>query len=189
MIKLMKPIGVALDKCQRSESKISDAVEIWKDLEEEMKSFDEETNEKFAKRYKMALNEEHFLANIFDPKYLGARLTATEIEGALEWLHQNKPGLLGDVLNLRAKAQPFSKFMFENDTIGKMKPIDWWRSQDKLSPELTELAEQLLITCASSAEVERIFSTFGIVFTKLRNRLGIEKAHKLVFLFKILNRV
>ena len=38
--------------------------------------------------------------------------------------------------------------------------------------------------CASSASIERVFSTFGLVHSKLRNRLGIEKAAKLVFCFR-----
>ena len=41
---------------------------------------------------------------------------------------------------------------------------------------------------ASSASVERVFSTyFGFVHSKVRNRLGVEKAGKLVFLHKLLN--
>ena len=38
----------------------------------------------------------------------------------------------------------------------------------------------------SSASVERVFSTFGFVHSKVRNRLGIENAGKLVFLHKLL---
>ena len=41
---------------------------------------------------------------------------------------------------------------------------------------------------ASSASVERIFSRFGLIHSKLRNRLGVEKAAKLVFLYKVLNK-
>ncbi len=33
---------------------------------------------------------------------------------------------------------------------------------------------------ASSASVERLFSKFGFIYNKLRNRLGHEKAEKLV---------
>ena len=40
---------------------------------------------------------------------------------------------------------------------------------------------------ASSAGVERVFSSFGFVHSKVRNRLGIEKAGKLVFMYKLLN--
>ena len=41
---------------------------------------------------------------------------------------------------------------------------------------------------ASTADVERIFSFFGIVQSKLHNRLLLVKGAKLVFLFKILKQ-
>ena len=50
-----------------------------------------------------------------------------------------------------------------------------------------DLIISLLTAVASSASVERIFSTFGFVHSAVRNRLGIEKAGKLVFLFRVLN--
>ena len=36
--------------------------------------------------------------------------------------------------------------------------------------------------------LERIFSRFGLVHSKIRNKLGVEKAAKLVFLYKVLNK-
>ena len=45
-----------------------------------------------------------------------------------------------------------------------------------------------MIAKGSSAGVERIFSTFGLVQSKLRNRLGNEKAGKLVYLIKQFNK-
>ena len=41
---------------------------------------------------------------------------------------------------------------------------------------------------ATSPGVERMFSTFGFVHSKIRNQLGVEKAAKLAFLFKSLNK-
>ena len=41
---------------------------------------------------------------------------------------------------------------------------------------------------AATAGLERIFSTFGLVHSKLRNRLGTEKASKLTFIFRCLNQ-
>ena len=46
---------------------------------------------------------------------------------------------------------------------------------------------QLFTARASSAGIERVFSTFGLVHSKLRNRLGTQKAGKLVFMYKVLN--
>ena len=79
--------------------------------------------------------------------------------------------------------------MFQDDILKSVKPIDWWKSQrniDIIEKELP-IITQLLCAAASSASVERIFSTFGLVHSKLRNRLGTEKAAKLVFLYKYYN--
>jgi hypothetical protein len=37
-----------------------------------------------------------------------------------------------------------------------------------------------------SATIERIFSNFGMIQSKLRNRLGLAKAGKLVFCYRLL---
>ena len=49
--------------------------------------------------------------------------------------------------------------------------------------------KQLLIVVETSASVERLFSTYGLVHSKLRKQLDIEKAATLVFLYKALNSV
>lgn len=67
--------------------------------------------------------------------------------------------------------------------------LTWWQSQKQfISAELSSLTNQLFSTVASSAGVERLFSTFGIVHSKLRNRLGSEKSSKLVAVFQHFNR-
>ena len=49
------------------------------------------------------------------------------------------------------------------------------------------LCWRILGGVVSSAGIERIFSTFGFVHSKVRNRLGTAKAGKLVFIYKLLN--
>ena len=46
---------------------------------------------------------------------------------------------------------------------------------------------QLIASKPSSADVERVVSTFGLVHPKIRIRLGMEKAGKLVFMYNLLN--
>ena len=56
-------------------------------------------------------------------------------------------------------------------------------------PEIEALADVMIhvfSSPASSASVERVFSSFGLVHTKLRNRLGVERAAKLVFCYRML---
>lgn len=47
--------------------------------------------------------------------------------------------------------------------------------------------EVLLNAKATSATVERMFSTYGLVQSNIRNKLGLMKAANLVFLFNALN--
>jgi len=54
--------------------------------------------------------------------------------------------------------------MFQDHVIQTVKPIDWWKSQaDRLHADTSKAVLQLLTTTASSAGVERVFSSFGLV--------------------------
>ena len=56
------------------------------------------------------------------------------------------------------------------------------------SRDLIELICGLMAAVGSSASIERVFSTFGLVHSKVRYHLGVDKAGKLVFLRKLLNQ-
>jgi len=60
----------------------------------------------------------------------------------------------------------------------------WWTCVKKtckgVNPGLCDLAIMLICLLSSSASIERIFSNFGAIQTKLRERLGLEKAAKFV---------
>lgn len=91
-------------------------------------------------------------------------------------------------IKLNARSEPFRKHMFTPDVLRSVTAVQWWTAhRDVITGEAVDLAEQLLSARASSAAVERIFSTFGLVHNDLRNRLGTEKAGKLVFMFKCMN--
>ena len=59
---------------------------------------------------------------------------------------------------------------------------------NKLPSDFCRFFGSLLSCPPSSASIERLFSTFGIVWTKLRNRLGNEKAGKLVKVHRYLRQ-
>lgn len=56
----------------------------------------------------------------------------------------------------------------------------WWGSYGGQCPELQRIARRIVSQCISSSGCERSWSTFALVHTKLRNKLGFEKLHKLV---------
>jgi hypothetical protein len=58
---------------------------------------------------------------------------------------------------------------------------DWWTSYGGQCKELQKIAIKIVSQCCSSSGCERNWSTFALVHTKLRNRLGYEKLDRLVY--------
>lgn len=191
----LKVIAVALDKCQRNSCTISDATDIWKEVlqhfENEVEptgSVSQEELSNVRNRYKMAVTEIHFLAYLLDPQYLGQKLTNEEVDVALSYVSDYYPDVMPEVLAFRAMAPPFKKYLFIKNTVQNTNCLTWWRAQKQfISKNLYVLTTQLFSAVASTAGVERLFSTFGLVHNKLRNRLGGERAAKLVTIFQHYN--
>lgn len=189
LLKRLKPIAVALDSIQKDSCTIADGVEIWKTLKADLALENRDAKKKFQKRYDQALSPSHFLANIVHPKYRGKNLTTDEYGTGMDLAAQQHAAVVPDLVNYKAEASPFKSFMFQQNVLDSVKPLDWWKSHaDHLNQETVSVVHQLLTATASSAGVERVFSSFGLVHSNLRNRLGIEKAGKLVFLFKLMNK-
>lgn len=188
LLQRLKPIAVALDAVQRDNCGIADAVEIWKRLETDLALQNRESKKAFQKRLDQALTPSHLLANVIHPRYRGKSLTQSEYDTAMECASTQYSEMFPDLITFRTEASPFQSFMFKDTVVQTVAPLDWWKSQaDRLNPQTNAVAVQLLTAVASSAGVERVFSSFGLVHSNIRNRLGIEKAGKLFFLFKLLN--
>nr|XP_048724070.1 uncharacterized protein LOC125644334 [Caretta caretta] len=190
MLSILKPISVALNKMQENSCFIADVVEIWKELSEILKREicnDRVKLQALKKRLGQALSPANFLANILNARYQGQTLTAEEEELAMKWTSSNDPSIMPTIINFRAKCEPFKKYMFADDVLKKVTPVNWWKSLKHLDSETVEVIISLLTAVASDG-VERIFSSFGLIHSKLRNRLGPEKAGKLVFLFQIMKK-
>ena len=185
-------VGNALDKLQKDETTLSDAFEIWKGLIEETKL--ESYKSAFEKRFKQALTDVHFLANLTDPRYFGERLTSKQESDAEAWIQDHHPEFLPGLLALKIKdVEFFSKTVFEPTLKTSFKPSKLWKLVESKSAKLERLLsnfckffQQLHSVPCSSASIERVFSTFGMVWSKVRNRLGTEKAEQLVKVYRFL---
>lgn len=132
------------------------------------------------KRYGQAITGYHLLAYLMDPHFQNdlERITEEKKCRAMSLAEEEYPDLLTIILQMKAKAYPFNKaFLFDSSVISDLTFCSWWRA---LKGKMEEIYG-LLSGAASSTSVERMFSTFGLVHSKLRNRLGMEKAAKLVF--------
>lgn len=133
----------------------------------------------------------HYVANLLDPRYRGERFQndptrRMNVLTALESYAQ-KVGVavtLEDKLSLGAQLTSFRMRLgfFKTNMLNHPKPLVFWQNYLQF-PETKLLAQvgcRLLSIPASSAGVERSFSTQGYIHNKARNRLGEVKMEKLM---------
>lgn len=62
-------------------------------------------------------------------------------------------------------------------------PINWWNLLKSRYPLLSSVAIKVLSIPASSAASERNWSTYNFIHSKLRNRMVVDRAEKLVYIY------
>ncbi|KAM0827243.1 hypothetical protein ACQ4PT_068324 [Festuca glaucescens] len=67
------------------------------------------------------------------------------------------------------------------DGASRLSPTQWWLSLGGDVGTLQKYALRIVSQCTSSSGCERNWSTFALIHTQVRNRLGYEKLHKLVY--------
>lgn len=179
----LQPIATALNNVQGDEATIADACHEWLKLENcpELAPH----KELVLKRMDLAIQPFHYLAFMTDPKHRNdERLSEKQKEIAREWLLSVQPNSFSCLLAYEAGAEPFPRtFLQTKDVQAKV----WWKAlKNKEMCEFVELMVRLHSMPCSSASIERIFSNFSYIHNKLRNRLGVQKAAKLVFCYRML---
>jgi hAT family C-terminal dimerisation region len=109
-------------------------------------------------------------------------------ESGRKWLADQNPAylLIANMLAIEDENY-FPKSQMIEEIINSMDASSWWKiigmTGSIKNQDFLELVENLMILPASSSGIERIFSGMGNIITKTRNRLGLEKAEKLCFIF------
>ena len=185
LLRIFHPIACALNKMQRNTTTLGEAVEIWIEL---LGNIPKEVGgrDEVVQRSKQALDCPFFLlANVLDPRFTGSRLSPEQIDKARKFTEEEGPEVALALNLYLARAPPFRESMFHPNA----DPVPWWHV-GKLSgfpSELCCLALRLSGCGASTASLERNFSTMNFVYGQKRTSLGVEKAGKLTFLFRALN--
>jgi len=123
----------------------------------------------------------HKAANILDPKYFGKSFNSDDHNEAVEFIYQLSKHLdnieidarkvISDFANFKNKSGPFSKtkeylWVVSEET----EALHWWTAFCN-DTELGKIAIKILSLSATSAAVERTFSTYKDVHSSKRNRL------------------
>lgn len=183
----LEPIADALNRLQGDATSIADACEVWLSLLSSRSL--EPYKEKVEKRFHQAMTPCHYLANIMHPLFKGKKLKPCHISEAQDMMMKFHPDLLPDFLTLLSDTMKLPKALQDEKTMTSIKPGVWriCAERSKLFQDtFCQCAQKLLQMPASSASIERIFSNFGLIQTKLRNKPGVEKAGKLVFCYRML---
>ena len=172
-----------MDICQADNTGLAAACDAWMSLLEDTALDPHKATVK--KRFNQAIKPCHLVAYLLHPKYQESRLTNDQLELAHQWLLQKNPNYLAAAVAFETKSSPFPSSFF---SLSVMHPVVWWKglAKSELPEGFVDLIVSLQSACASSASIERIFSSFGIIHSKLRNRLGVDKAAKLVFCYRML---
>ena len=179
----LRPIATAIDESQSDHRSIADACHVWITLLQNPVLAPHKAA--VNKRFKQAITTEHLVAYHIHPRYQGEKLTPAQRIQVTEWMADRE--LLQPFISLQAQESPFPKTFFA-ESVRSMEPCTWWKATSSfgVSPQLITIANTLLSTPPSSASIERIFSNFGAIHTKIRNRLGNDKTSKLVFCYRML---
>ena len=182
----LKPVAVAIDIAQRDSTNLADGCALFLSLLEEPAL--QPHISAVEKRFKAAILPQHMLAYMMHPRYQGEHLTLDLVEVAKNWLVSRNPSFLPTAIAFQAQADPFPSSFFQPAALD-MNVVTWWvalNASMQLPEGFLALMLQLHSACASSASLERVFSNFGIIQSRLRNRLGLQKAAKLVFCYRML---
>lgn len=186
----LHPISAALDRAQSDHCSVADICDEWLNLiaHEDLAAI----RPKIQKRAKQALTSAHFLAYMLHPSYSArsSKLSEDQRQLGRDLLSRRDMNLVPLPSQLKAQVAPFQQFMF-TDTFLKQSPSTWYAcvkaetDSDDLS-KFCVLAASYLNMPASAACIERVFSSFSTVQSKIRNRLGVERAGKLVACYRSL---
>lgn len=123
----------------------------------------------------------YYLINTFEN--LGARLTREEYDVGFDYLNELSPKLVALSASLQAEdSEVFPKHMLLSTTLEEISAQSWWKAMAKftnIDKTCIDFCETLMMLPASSACIERSFSTLSDIVTKKRNRLTVDKAQKL----------
>ena len=114
-------------------------------------------------------------------------MSSEQVDSAFQLLKEKYPDLVVEACKLLADDIPISSSLDDLSTRSTLSPTTWWKCAEKagsMSSAMSILARKLHSMPAGSSSIERIFSNFSTVQTTLRNRLGLQKASKLVVCYR-----
>lgn len=172
---ILDPICKLINECQSQKCSAADAVDTWLSLQ-----LPAEYSTMLKNRQNMALNKYSLSAFYLHPFKDKAKLNNEHDDIIFEFLFQNLDGTGIEEWDHYRHKTGFFQTLFEKDI---QKPLVFWNMAEMKYPTLTKFAKKLLQIPASSAQLERLFSSWAHVHSFKRNRLTFERSKKLLHVY------
>lgn len=176
-LSIQDPICQLINVCQRKESNAADGAEQWLNLK--IPDLPEKDQDCYRTRKDMALNDVTLAAYYVDPYKDNAKLSAKQLSMARMFLSSK---LIG---NLKNQLLEFEKNIERTNEIKEMveNALDFWTIAQSDYPNLAKIAFKLLQIPASTAQLERVFSMWQHIHSRIRNRLTFERSKKCMHIY------
>lgn len=126
-----------------------------------------------------ALSDLALAAYVMDHRFKGEKLNDDQRQRAMTFIC----GEL-DVTGLEAMTKyTHGEGIFRAIDRKDLDPDIYWKLAEHNFPQLATLGRKLACIPGSSAQLERVFSNWGLVHSNVRNRLGPIKSEKLIYLY------
>jgi hypothetical protein len=194
---IIKPIHEAQKMSESNSATLAHVIPRWLRLESKLVALSElypylkpilAPGGIFNTRLNMQTSEIHWAAFVLDPTSHLRFIDGAGKQLAIDWLLDHadpaeKKEVSCSIQDFLAKKNDFTRSHHSQLHIDD--PLRYWNSylHHKSHKQLAQLAVRIFETIANSVSSERAFSAMGLIVTKLRNRLGPEKADKLIFIY------
>jgi hypothetical protein len=144
----------------------------------------------FRRRWEMLHSPLHAAAYAFDPEFLQENVAV--IAEVMDGVHTMIERLSPSPEYIAKATVQFSMFRDRSSPLCKEGPINtarqcppwqWWRLYGSIYPELQRVAIKLTAQVVSATACERAWSAFGHIHTASRNRMKVEKAADMTFVY------
>lgn len=179
ILTILKPIAKFIDYTQRDTTTLAKGVQKY--FEYDMNFFPENQ----VAREKQFFSKAGIVANILHPKFKGRNIM--ERYNAKYNYHKEH---IKRQLTSEEEKQAFEDYFNDSNTFNehdiissKEDPANYWSLVADYHPQLAEVALLYARLPASTAELERLFSSWSYVHNKTRNRLTPERSFDMIFCY------
>lgn len=181
-ISLLDPICEIINICQGKSTNLSKGAELWMDLVIP-RHIPTELKDCYRWRKAMALNDLSLATFYLDPFTDNQKMTQNQKSQVISFLSSKLSSVnRTELYDFDEQREPILTYKAETENA-----VDFWTFYGTTAPHLSEIALKLFKIPASTAQLERVFSMWQRIHSKIRNKLSFDTSKMLMSLYIHLN--